>query len=301
MSAMTLRQLYDYGRRTLAALPVDAPDHEALLLCQHFLGIGGRIDITARGDSVPQKDAVAGFLAALEQRSHRPLQYILGEWEFCGMPLAVGEGVLVPREDTAALVEVVCEHISRLLEENAKGSGGQPPRPVRVLDLCAGSGAVGLAAVRAFPNVSCTFVEYSKDALPWLRRNTARWGDGRTEIVELDVLAPPPQDFPRGLDVICSNPPYIPAGDIDGLAREVRQEPRMALDGGEDGLCFYRAIARNWAPLLREGGLLAVEIGAGQECDVERIYVRELAMNPHQKTDFNGVIRAIYGTDGAKS
>ena len=298
---MTLRELYALARKRLSAPETGLSEreaaHEALLLCRRFLGIGGRIDITVSGGSIPSAEAAARFLEAVGQRERRrPLQYILGEWDFCGLTLEVGEGVLVPRDDTCALVDVVCGYLEKLPRER-----GRAPR---VLDLCAGSGAVALAVAARIPDALCTCVELSEDALPWLRRNVERHGGGRVEVFAGDVLEPAPgllealREGSGGFDAICSNPPYIPSEDIAGLAPEVRSEPRMALDGGGDGLLFYRAIAELWSPLLRPKGLLAVEIGAGQAEDVSRIFVRKTGAKCLVKPDINGIDRVIHGTQG---
>ncbi len=286
MTKRTLMQWYRWAKGELAALPVDFPDTEALLLCEHFFDIDGRTALSIHGGEYPADTAAASFEAAVGERRLRPLQYILGEWEFDGMSLAVGEGVLVPREDTLALVELACEALA----------GVSAPR---VLDLCAGSGAVGLAMARRKPDALVLFAELSDSALPYLQRNAEKYGGGRVEIRQLDVLDARSVDALRPdapFDIILSNPPYIPSPDIAGLSREVRQEPAMALDGGADGLLFYRFIARHWTALLRRGGLLAVEHGIGQEEDIARIFVRENLSDITHKRDFSGISRAIIGT-----
>lgn len=318
-----ISQLYRAAKRELAALS-DVPQTEALLLCGRFLGVNDRTELLMRGDEPVAAEQAQAFLEALAQRPDRPLQYILGEWPFDGMLLSVGEGVLVPREDTLALVELACESIRDLkaslsevrehriamtegatpqsLHDNPfeEGELPRPPHdtPIHILDLCAGTGAVGLAVARRIPTAQVTCVELSDEALPYLRANVEKYGDGRVTVLKGDVLAGcEALGFaPGSVDAVLSNPPYIPAGDIPGLAREVRQEPAMALDGGKDGLDFYRAIAERWQPAVRSGGLLCYELGAGQFEDVKRIIVRSGWCNIGLKRDFGDKIRAIVGT-----
>ncbi len=278
-------ELYRAAKRELAALS-DVPQTEALLLCGRFLGAGDRMAVLMRSEEPVEAEKARTFLDALAQREQRPLQYILGSWEFDGMELAVGEGVLVPREDTLALVELACERMANMSS------------PLYILDLCAGTGAVGLAVARRLPGAQVTCVELSDEALPYLRRNVEKYGDGRVTVMQRDVLlgfeATGVQ--PDSVDAILSNPPYIPVEDIAGLAREVRQEPVMALDGGADGLDFYRAIAEKWSGAVRPGGILCMEHGEGQFEDIERIIVRHNWGEIGLKQDFSGKIRAIVGT-----
>ncbi len=283
----TVMELYRRAKAELAALPVDFPETEALLLCEHFFSIDGRVALTLRGDNIPDEQTAERFLQAVEQRRTRPLQYILGEWEFCGMRLAVGEGVLVPREDTMALVELAAEGLR----------GVEKPR---VLDLCAGTGAVALGMSRLLPDAQFVCVELSENAMPYLRRNIERFGEGRVSAVKADVLRPDEaaQLFESGsFDAIVSNPPYIRTDDMAGLSREVKQEPSMALDGGADGLEFYRVIASQWTRFLRREGVLAVELGYDQLEEVKRIFVRSGLSKIASKADFSGVQRAIIGTN----
>jgi len=304
-------ELYRAAKRELAALS-DVPQTEALLLCGHFLGAGDRTALLLRGQEPVPQDTAEAFLRALSQREHRPLQYILGSWEFDGMELQVGEGVLVPREDTLALVELGCERLAAIAARRGEGE------PLRILDLCAGTGAVGLAAARRLPGASVTCVELSDEALPYLRANAEKYGDGRVTVVQGDVLAGPAALglAPGSFDGILSNPPYIPSADISNLAREVRQEPEMALNGGADGLDFYRAISELWKQTVRPGGthpggthpggthpggthpggVLCFELGEGQFEDVERMIVRLGWGDIGEKRDFSGKLRAIVGT-----
>ncbi len=284
-------ELYRAAKRELAALS-DVPQTEAMLLCGHYLGVSDRMALLMREQETVPQDTAEAFLHALSQREHRPLQYILGSWEFDGMELQVGEGVLVPREDTLALVELGCERLASI-------AAGKPAgEPLRILDLCAGTGAVGLAVARRFPDALVTCVELSGEALPYLQANVEKYGRGRVTVVQADVLdGPAASGIGSGsFDGILSNPPYIPAADIAGLAREVRQEPSMALDGGEDGLDFYRAIAGLWREAVCPGGVLGFELGEGQFEDVRRMIVRLGWGEITGKRDFSDKLRAIVGT-----
>ena len=221
--------------------------------------------------------------AVAARESRRPLQYILGNWDFLRLTLKVGDGVLVPRPDT----EVLCETVAKWLSNN------RIARP-RVLDLCAGSGCVGLGIASLYEGTAVTTVELSDAALPFLRENAQNSGLDCT-VVQADVLQLPPANVGDGFDVLVANPPYIPTADLDGLMPEVKQEPSMALDGGKDGLLFYRRIAENWLPLVRKGGFVAFEIGQGQHNDVAAILnakgVRVMPFIP----DLGGVLRVVCG------
>ena len=191
--------------------------------------------------------------------SGEPVAYIIGEWEFYGLPLDISRDVLIPRMDTELLAE------RGILRTRGAGEGA------RVLDLCAGSGCVGLAVAANAPDCRVVLGELSEGALRVCKQNIRRSElNARVTCLSVNALEPPSSalwDF----DVIVCNPPYIPAGDIDGLDVSVREyEPRMALDGGEDGLDYYRAIAAKWKPALRLGGALIFERSeerrVGKEC-----------------------------------
>lgn len=293
---MTIQELYLKCRRELKAAGVDSPEFDAAALVFHCFGLD-RTALAVRGGQEAALEQERCFLrAAGERAEHRPLQYILGEWEFMGLSLKVGEGVLVPREDTETLVRACAERLSE--QAAAVGPiGGVGPVGPTGLDLCAGSGAVALGLCSLLPGAEVTAWELSGDALPYLRENTARYPQHRISIREGDILNEAlPAGFPGGtLDFIVSNPPYIASGELPGLQREVRREPRLALDGGADGLRFYRAIAQNWKPLLRPGGVLAVEIGETQAADIFSLFehcgLRELRV--HQ--DWAGLDRCVTG------
>lgn len=217
---------------------------------------------------------------ALAQRAAgRPLQYILGEWEFLTLTLRVGEGVLIPRPDTELLCEAAAERLKGI------------PHP-RVLDLCAGSGCVGLGVASLAPDAAVTAVELSDAALGYLEQNAARYPAFDVTVKQADVLTDYTV-FDDGYDAILSNPPYIPTADLATLQREVQHEPRMALDGTADGLAFYRVIAEHWCGKLAENGFCAVEVGIGQAADVAALFAAAGLANTEILRDLGGVERVV--------
>ena len=217
---------------------------------------------------------------ALTQRAEgRPLQYVLGRWDFLTLTLKVGEGVLIPRPDTELLCEVAAEHLR----------GKSAPR---VLDLCAGSGCVGLGVASLYPPARVTAVELSDAALPYLRENVSRYPQYAVTVRQGDVLAGFAA-FDGPYDAILSNPPYIPTADLPTLQREVQHEPAMALDGAADGLKFYRTIAEHWCGKLAPDGFAAVEVGVGQAADVAALFAASGLENTAIFTDLGGVDRVV--------
>lgn len=189
-----------------------------------------------------------------------PLAYILGQWDFYGLRLTVTPDVLIPRDDTMAVVELALEQRFAM------------PRTPRILDLCTGSGCIGLALASQIKEARVTLADLSSKALKIAKKNTVDLRlTGRVSCIQADAMLPASR-FLGQFDLIVSNPPYVTREEIKTLQRSVRDyEPVMALDGGEDGLDFYRAIAENYTAALKPGGFLALEFGLGQAGDVCRI------------------------------
>ena len=183
-----------------------------------------------------------------------PLAYLLGEWDFYGMTLSVTPDVLIPRDDTVAVAELAIKK-TMYLEQNP-----------RVLDLCTGSGCIGLAIAKRVPDAKVTLADVSPAALRVAKKNVAALRlSGRVFCVQADVLRPA-APFLGKFDLITANPPYITTEEMEKLDRSVRDfEPRIALWGGDDGLDYYRAIVKNFSPALRENGWLCLEFGMGQQ------------------------------------
>ena len=212
--------------------------------------------------------------------SGEPLQYLLGEWEFYGLTLKVGPGVLIPRPDTETLVEAGLAFL--------KGKTG-----CRVLDLCAGTGCVGLAVEQYAKGVSTIYaLEKEEAAFSYLKENLAVHHSRIVPLLQ-DGLHPGPEA--DRLDAILCNPPYLTREDMESLQTEVRYEPASALDGGEDGLDFYRRLTAVWKKRLNPGGLLAYEIGMGQQDAVTQILLKEGLEHIDWKEDLSGIVRVVAG------
>ncbi|HIX04641.1 MAG TPA: peptide chain release factor N(5)-glutamine methyltransferase [Candidatus Fournierella pullicola] len=255
------RQAFDSVRRRLEAAGVEDAAFDAGVLVETQAGEGWRWQD-------PDLDETA--LARLEELAARraarePLQYILGRWPFLDFELAVGPGVLCPRADTELLAE-----------EGAKRLAGKSSPAV--LDLCAGSGCVGLGVKRLCPAARVTCLEKSPDAFRYLERNAASALPGfdgtrpAVTCVQGDVFEYQRRLAPESLDLILSNPPYVTDEEMERLDPEVRREPAMALRADREGLAFYEHIAPAYLPALRPGGWLAVEIGWKQGVVVQAIF-----------------------------
>ena len=213
-----------------------------------------------------------------------PVAYLIGEWEFCGLTLEVTPAVLIPRVDTETLAEAAVGFARSLGK-------------CRLLDLCTGSGCIGLAVAANAPDCRALLGDISEEALGVCRRNVRRCGlTDRVKAEALDALAPPPEAI--GLfDCITCNPPYITRAEMEALDRSVKDfEPHLALCGGEDGLDFYRAAAKNWKNALTEKGRLYFEVGAGQAGQVRRLMAGEGFADINILPDTQGIGRVVYGT-----
>ncbi len=225
-------------------------------------------------------------VSALLQRrlQGEPVAYLVGEWEFFGLPLIVNEHVLIPRSDTEVLAQQAIDYL-----KDYPGA--------RVLDLCTGSGCVGLAIASRLADCRVVLADCSEEALRIARTN-ARLNhlQSRTAVLQADALAPPTAKF-DAFQCIVSNPPYIPTGDLADLDPSVRDyEPYLALDGGADGLDFYRAIAARWKEALLPGGRLLLELGIGEADAVMRLLRTEGFGDLELYEDTQGISRVIAGT-----
>ena len=280
----TYNDLYLATRTALKNAGVEAYALEARLLVAY--AVGKTKEEFVRDLRLYTSDENEQKIEALLQRriSGEPLAYLIGEWEFYGLPLDISEQVLIPRSDT----EVLAGEAIRWL---------QTQQDARVLDLCAGSGCVGLAVASQVHACRVVLGEKSEAALRICRQNIRRSGLlGRVTPMPADALEPPTRQLGE-FDCIVCNPPYIPTQDIETLDVSVRDyEPHMALDGGEDGLEFYRAISENWREALHPGARLYFEVGIGQADSVLRIMRRQGFGELEIVPDTAGIPRVVYGT-----
>ena len=280
----TYNELYITLRKQLWDMGVEACSLEARLLLAHAAGkTPEKLLADLRLYSSPEIEAAVNALAA-RRLAGEPAAYILGKWEFYGLELTVTPDVLIPRSDTEVLVDCALACIG---DRNAE---------VRILDLCTGSGCIGCALGHELPRSRVALADVSRAALNVAKQNVKACGLGvRGICVEADALSEPAPQLGQ-FDLIVSNPPYIAAAEIGTLDASVRDyEPHLALDGGADGLDFYRSITSSWAVLLRSGGGMLFEVGETQADDVMRLMEQNGFAEIGCAADPGGWRRVVYG------
>lgn len=279
---MTVGEAYRKTKDILTKAGFEAPAFEALCLTEKVFGFNRLALITKGEETVASEEKLAVLAELTEKRlNHEPLQYLLGKWSFMGIDLLVGEGVLVPRDDTEVVTSLCIDYLSCKESPN-------------VIDLCAGSGAISLA-LEKYANCKVTAVELSDKAFSYLTQNI-KLNNSAVNALNGDIFECHKDIADNSLDLIVSNPPYIKTADIASLQKEVQHEPAMALDGGESGLDFYRRIVPLWKSKLKAGGALAFELGEGQYDEVSRILANNGFGGITESIDFSGIQRAIIGT-----
>lgn len=286
---MTFKECYDFAVSQFEKAGNDDARFDASALMQFVFDLD-RGELHMCADTQAPEGDVETFRNFIDERiSGTPLQYIIGEWDFYDYTFKVGEGVLIPRPETEILVTEALKYLSKSEFEDGVA-------PV-VYDLCAGSGCVGISIGKSFPKARVFEFEKSPDAYRYLLKNIASNAADNVAALEADVLTGEYSGLvsvsvPKTADVIVSNPPYICSAELAGLQREVQREPAMALDGGEDGLVFYRAIADLWISRLNPGGLLLVECGEDQAEKIERIF-SICGVQTFKICDFAGIYRVV--------
>lgn len=283
-------QLYQDTRRALLETEnaQDAGVLARMLIC-HVSG-KNHAQFLADRDLYAGEAIVEGVENGLKRLlSGEPIAYILGQWEFYGLPMIVSPKVLIPRDDTCAVAELAIKQALFL------------DKDPRILDLCCGSGCIGLAVASRVKDAKVTLADVSLDALAVAKENTAlNKLTGRVRCVQADALKPA-FPFLGKFDLIVSNPPYITGQEMLELPVSVKDyEPHLALYGGEDGLDFYRAIAQNFAPALKPGGYLCFEFGMGQGDDVCQILTENGYTILDRTRDYNSRERAVLAQYGRK-
>lgn len=283
-------QLIDILRRSTAFLArngVESARLDAEVLLADVLEMD-RIQLYVQYDRPLSQDELELYRDALKRRARRmPVAYVTGRKEFMSLDFAVDGRVLIPRPDTEVLVEAVCTRLAAL--------GIADPI---VVDIGTGSGAVACAISREVPDARVLGTDISGDTLEVAAQNVARLGlEDRVSLARGDLFEPIAGTEFEHMDVLVSNPPYVPSGDIPLLAPEIsRYEPRLALDGGTDGLDFYRRIAEGAPSRLTGRGFVALEVGDGQADQVTEILEQAGLANIETTCDYSGAIRAVVGS-----
>lgn len=280
----TNSELYIEIRRALREAGVEAYSLEARLIVATAAGVSP--EALLRDMNLYTTEAVTAAARDFLRRrlAGEPVAYITGSWEFCGLPMVITPDVLIPRMDT----EVVAETAVSLVKGRKNDA--------RILDLCAGSGCIACAMLHELPAARAVLVDISRKALDVAKKNIELTGvRDRAISIEADVKQAPPIRL-GSFDVIVSNPPYVPSGEIPGLDASVRDyEPTWALDGGADGLDFYRAILGPWKDLLRTASYLVFEVGETQAEDVMTLMRLAGFKGVESVLDTAGIRRAVFG------
>jgi release factor glutamine methyltransferase len=278
---MTVNEIYQSGLKLLENNNIENSKFEAQSLLQKAFSLD-RVGFIMHKTDKADENCSHNFLKFIEKRiSGEPLQYILGEWSFMGFDFKVGRGVLIPRDDTEVVVNLCIDFLKNRTDK-------------KTVDLCSGSGAIAVALDK-ISGAKVTAVEIDETAFSYLETNVKE-NNSSVKTVMADALEICETFADGELDLIVSNPPYIKSADIETLQKEVRLEPRLALDGGEDGCDFYREIVSRWSKKLKKGGALAFELGENQADAVKALMTEQGFSDFKISLDFGGVQRAIIGT-----
>ena len=279
----TLGELYTDARH-IFSLREDSQSASLMakeLLC-HAAGMTPEAVLAARDRVAPEQVCIQMAVDVDRVLKGEPLAYVLGQWDFYGLSLQVNKNVLIPRDDTCAVTELAIRQ-ALFLDSSP-----------RILDLCTGSGCIGLAVATRVKDARVTLADISKEALAVAKENVkAHKLTGRVSCIQVDVMAQPAA-FLGKFDMIISNPPYITTAEMAELDRSVREyEPHLALHGGQDGLDFYRAIAENFRKVLKHKGYLCLEFGMGQGDSVCQILDENGFTILERSRDYNQRERAV--------
>ncbi len=278
---MTVNEIYQSGLKLLENNNIENSKFEAQSLLQKAFSLD-RVGFIIHKTDKADENCSHNFLKFIEKRiSGEPLQYILGEWSFMGFDFKVGRGVLIPRDDTEVVVNLCIDFLENRTDK-------------KTVDLCSGSGAIAVALDK-ISGAKVTAVEIDETAFSYLETNVKE-NNSSVKPVMADALEICKTFADGELDLIVSNPPYIKSADIETLQKEVQLEPRLALDGGEDGCDFYREIVSRWSRKLKKGGALAFELGENQADAVKALMAEQGFSDFKISLDFGGVQRAIIGT-----
>lgn len=280
---MTIFEAYVEAKKRLEAAKIEDYVFEAKQIIKFITGYNNGQILT--NYQQPLTEFQKNYLTAvLRQREIRyPLQYIFGEWEFYGRPFKVGVGVLVPRADTEILVEKCLEFLK----------GKQTPK---ILDLCTGSGCIGITLAKELPTSNVKMLEKYEEAFKYAKQNITLNAAENATLVKGDIFESDCAE--EGFDLIVSNPPYIPQNEMNEISPETKLEPETALLGGEDGLDFYKAIIKNYKKSLNKDGVIAFEVGINQSSKVADLLKENGFKDITITKDLNNIERVVTAIGG---
>lgn len=277
---MTIFEAYNDCKRQLSAAGIEDYVFESKQIIRYITGYTNAQILTKYTQPLNEFQQ-NNLTAIIKQRLIRyPLQYILRRWYFFGREFFVGPGVLIPRSDTETLIDVCLETVCKK----------QAPR---VLDLCAGTGCIGITIKGEYDAADVTLVEKYDEAIGYTTKNAAH-NNAAVKIVQGDILKT--EGAEGKYDLIVSNPPYINDEDMKNLQPEVTFEPATALAGGDDGLDFYRHIAKEYKVYLAKDGVMAFEVGINQADAVAQIMTENGFENVQTRKDYGEIDRVVFGT-----
>lgn len=278
---MTIFEAYNDIKKQLKNAGLDDNVFEAKQIIKYITGYSNAQILSNYTDKLTDFQQ-SNLKIILKQRLSRyPLQYILGGWDFYGRPYKVGVGALIPRQDTETVIETCLDFLKN--KENPE-----------ILDLCAGTGCIGITLACETENSSVTLVEKYDEAGRYAIENIKENAPENAKLIMGDVFESVLSD--KKYDLIVSNPPYVKTGDMENLQPEVKFEPYYALDGGDDGLIFYKTIAKEYKKSLKDGGCLVFEIGFDQGEDVKNILLENGYKNIKIIKDYSENDRVVFGT-----
>lgn len=248
---MKVKELIKYGKKLLSENKIDDANTIAKTLAEFILNMDKTQLIINEEKEIEENEKTRYYLALIEIFQGMPIQYITNNQEFMKLNFYVDKNVLIPQPDTEILVEEVIEIINKNKEE------------VRILDICTGSGCIGTSIAKYTKNVTITMSDISSEALNIAKNNYTKniEDTSKVEFIKSDMF----KEIKEKYDIIVSNPPYIESKEIEKLDKQVQNEPHLALDGGEDGLEFYRKLASEAHKFLNKNGYLCMEIGYNQK------------------------------------
>ena len=281
---MNIKELINFGKTTLEKNEVEDAGIIARVLAQYILKMDRNKIVINENSNIEEIDKHRYYLAIIEIIQGMPLQYITNSQEFYGIQMYVNENVLIPQPDT----EILVQEVIKIIEQKNKN---KEQKDIEILDMCTGSGCIAVAIATNVQNVNAMLADISREALEIAKVNAQHTNTTeKFKFIQTNMF----EKVEKKFDIIVSNPPYIETDTIKSLNKQVQNEPLLALDGGEDGLKFYRILVNEGYKYLNKGGYLCMEIGYNQKQKVEELLKQnEKYTSIYTLKDFNGNDRVV--------